>query len=301
MLYKTHKKYGILWGVLGLTGAITFGLLPAMNSSMRITDKVFLGFLMYVAMRGAIFGAEFPDIDSPGSIPARHHPFIRKIFAFFHIAHRGKFSHDYASLAVFFGLLLFLWKLARGLLMSNPTTHQYAILGIAIWMVFTLSKDVVDVLLYAFFKGDKDTIQRLNFIAKVAGFGLGMLLAFIIGFVTFGSNPTSILRSANFAFPSVTLWFIFTWVGSYSHLFADMMTKEGVHFFGQRIAPARVVLLVKKIPLIGRFLIPSDLKTGSSYEDFCRMLVVIITVPAVFLLFTVALGGDVQHFFSFFS
>lgn len=300
MLYRTHKKFGVLWGVLGLIISIMVGLIPAMSDSMRITDKIYLGWLFYVSMRGSIFGAEFPDIDSKGSIPSRHHPFIRNIFASLGIVHRGKFSHDFASLALFFGIILFGWDVSKTFLMSNVTEHQTIILGVGIWMIFILSKDLIDVLLYVTLK-NYEKIKRVNMIAKVVGFLISLVLAWMLGLITFGSDPSNIVQSANFVFPTVTLWIIFTWVGAYSHLFADMLTKEGVNLFGKRIAPARVVLLVKKIPLIGRFLLPSGLLTGSGYEDSCRMVVVILTIPAVVCLFIVATGGDLQQFFALFT
>lgn len=42
-------------------------------------------------------------LDSPGSIPARKHYFLQKLFKYGGVKHRGKFSHDFASLGLLFG------------------------------------------------------------------------------------------------------------------------------------------------------------------------------------------------------
>lgn len=76
MLYPTHKKYGILWGLLMIPVAVTIGIIPVVTSDMRNGDLLLILVAVYMGMRGALFGARFPDIDSPGSIPARRYPYM---------------------------------------------------------------------------------------------------------------------------------------------------------------------------------------------------------------------------------
>ena len=115
MLYPTHKKYGQVFGLSSIAVGASLGLLPvvnvsSMNSFSEVSSEIFVSFLFfYVCYLGALFGAEFPDIDSPGSIPARKHYFIRRLFKLFQVKHRGVFSHDFISLLIMFGgIYLFL-------------------------------------------------------------------------------------------------------------------------------------------------------------------------------------------------
>lgn len=135
MLYPTHKRYGQVFGLASIPLAVHMGMIPSVNLQDDVGKVIgdFIVVMMYVmvAYRGALFGAEFPDIDSPGSIPARKHFIIQKWFRLFGVKHRGKFSHDFVSLGllflgIYFGLeygmgALMQWLLDRGLGNSELT------------------------------------------------------------------------------------------------------------------------------------------------------------------------------------
>lgn len=112
MLYPTHKKYGQVYGLLAIPLAVSFGLIPEVNlgdsSSQIVGDAILAMIYMWVAYSAALFGAEFPDIDSPGSIPAQRHPILKMMFKYGGVKHRGKFSHDFTSLGLLFGGMYFL-------------------------------------------------------------------------------------------------------------------------------------------------------------------------------------------------
>lgn len=120
MLYPTHHRYGQVYGLVGASIGAGIGLLPVINFSQATTISGLLGEILVALMfvmacyRGSVFGAEFPDIDSPGSIPARKHFFLQKLFRFFKIKHRGKFSHDFTSLLIVFGSIYLLLDLFLG-------------------------------------------------------------------------------------------------------------------------------------------------------------------------------------------
>jgi hypothetical protein len=107
MLYPTHKKYGQVYGFLAIPAVASFGMIPYIqlgdNVGKMLGDIIVVILYMIVAYRGALFGAEFPDIDSPGSIPARKHYLLKQTFRAFRVKHRGKFSHDFASIGILFG------------------------------------------------------------------------------------------------------------------------------------------------------------------------------------------------------
>lgn len=100
MLYNTHKKYGQVFGFVAMP------LLVANELTVDTTSV--MGMVAYVATAytGAKFGAEFPDIDSATSKPAKKHPIIRKAFKSFGVKHRGKFSHDLVVQAIFWSILI---------------------------------------------------------------------------------------------------------------------------------------------------------------------------------------------------
>lgn len=125
MLYPTHQRYGQVFGLGGAAIGASLGLLPVValsdfNSFSELIIEVFVVLLyVYVCYSGSVFGSEFPDIDSPGSIPARKHFFIQKLFKLFQVKHRGKFSHDFTSLFLLFGSLYLVVHLLFAPLMSG--------------------------------------------------------------------------------------------------------------------------------------------------------------------------------------
>ena len=312
MLYKTHQKYGRLSGLIGIPLAVTTGLLPVITLGMRFSDAILTISLVTVAMLSASFGAEFPDCDSyggklkdgsgykKGSIPSQKHPFISGMFKVFGVKHRGKFSHDYASLAVFFGLVLLLSNWFTELVVHRVASGSTLFASLAqlfiLFALYLISDEIISKFKFNVRKGKLTTLE--GYIFKIVLFVGLVLLLMMGGFI----NPlliasTSVgMKSAIFLTALTKVFVIFTWIGAYSHLFADMMTNEGVNIFGKRLAPAKLVLKVRKIPIIGKMLLTTELKTGSAYEDVCNLIVTILCIPAVVLCFIAITGGDVVEF-----
>ena len=311
MLYKTHQKYGTLSGLIGIPIAVTTGLLPVVTLGMRFSDAILTITLVTIAMISASFGAEFPDCDSyggrmkngemkKGSIPSQKHPFISKMFRAFGVKHRGKFSHDYASLALFFGICLFISTWFTKLLVHKVANGSSLFATISqlliIYIAYLVSADIVNKYKFKIRKGKLGLLEGLAF--------TGILFVSLVVLIMMGGfiNPLLIasttvgMKSSILLTAIVKVFVIFTWIGAYSHLFADMMTNEGVNIFGKRLAPAKLVLKIKKLPLIGKWLLQTDLKTGSAYEDMCNLIVTILCVPAIVLAFIAITGGDVIQF-----
>lgn len=342
MLYKTHQRYGLLSGILGIPLGVTIGLIPIITKSMRFSDAVMVILILLFGILSALFGAEFPDCDSyggvikngdrkgeikKGSIPSQKHPFISKVFRTFHVKHRGKFSHDYVSLAVFFGLIWLAQQYGLKFLQSFIGTGNIIIILFfnlfAIFLLFWMSRELA--IKYKFKKNKKYTNNGIYLLLILAIFVTAYLITSVTGFTTLNIfSATGAFSSATFVRTIVNIIVIFTWIGAYSHLFADMLTNEGVHFAGLKIAPAKVVLKVKKVPFlppiifgalgyylgqvngaIGGAIIGivlyiaitrTDLKTGSAYEDACYIIATVFCIPALMLAFINITGGDVNVF-----
>lgn len=340
MLYRTHQRYGLLSGLLGIPLLVTVGLIPIITMSMRFSDALLVILMLSFSMFGALFGSEFPDCDSyggkmsngeikKGSIPSQKHPMISSIFRTLGVKHRGKFSHDYASLALFFGIIWLAQRFGLEFLQNRLSTNFSTGLAIlfqliALILIYWISREVA--IKYKFSKKGKRNKNPLMYYAILLSvFLLIYLTTTFVGFTSFNIfSATSALKTATFVRTILNILVIFIWIGAYSHLFADMMTNEGVNVFGKRIAPAKMVLKVKKLPFIpvilfgsiGFYLgqingmisgavvgiilyiaiIKTDLKTGSAYEDMCYLIVSILCIPALILAFISVSGGDVQGF-----
>lgn len=307
MLYPTHQKYGILFGILTIPVIVLLGFIPTISPTMRPVDIVTILLACFVGIGGALFGARFPDIDSPTSIPARRHPIIRKIFAFFKIKHRGKYSHDYATIGATF-LVAYLVvakggeKLLHGVAIGN-TVVNYLVYVISLGVLYLIAQDIIDFVqwLGKKFKQKKlvefaETKRVIGSIAIVAGTVVLMVVSGLldISAMMAGNDITGALTLTTIATVVLKVYVIMAWSGAYSHLFADMTTKEGVRFFGIRMAPAQVMLKVKKVPLIGKLLIPTDFKTGSSWEDFNARVVKIACIPSAFIAVLMVFGFDLS-------
>jgi membrane-bound metal-dependent hydrolase YbcI (DUF457 family) len=110
MLYDTHKRYGQVAGIAMMPVAASLGVLEldlgmvngVESSLMNIGALLFYG---VVALMASMFGAEFPDLDSPGSKPAQKHKILAFLFRTLGVKHRGKFSHDFVSQTILWGLI----------------------------------------------------------------------------------------------------------------------------------------------------------------------------------------------------
>lgn len=142
MLYDTHKRYGQVFGMLALpvaakAGMIDFSITEGMSGDIgqvAMNVMVFVAYIV-VALKASMFGAEFPDLDSPGSTPSKHHPILSKLFKLAGVKHRGKFSHD-------FGSQLLLWGSIYGVVsfvaMSATTPIELAVMSfVKLYVAFT--------------------------------------------------------------------------------------------------------------------------------------------------------------------
>lgn len=60
-----------------------------------------------------------------------------------------------------------------------------------------------------------------------------------------------------------------------------------------KLAPAQVILKVKKVPLIGKLLVPTEFKTGTGWEKFNNKIITILCIPAFILALMVLTGFDI--------
>jgi len=61
MLYPTHKRFGILWGLITFPIGVFLGLIPIISFEMDAQEVFMVIICVFIGMRGALFGAEFPD------------------------------------------------------------------------------------------------------------------------------------------------------------------------------------------------------------------------------------------------
>ena len=309
MLYPTHKKYGILWGLLMIPVAVSIGFIPMISAEMRNGDLMLILLTIYMGMRGALFGARFPDVDSASSIPAKRHPILRKIFVRFGVKHRGKYSHDYFWIAVTFATVYILIKycgtfvlniLAQG---SNPMNLIVYLGGMV--FIYIIGIDIVE-----FFQWVANVQKNKKMWAilekhqfKLAFINVAIMFTVLLfsGFIDIKSIITgqvsvgSAVTILTMLIITSKVYVLFAWAGAFSHLFADMSTKTGVSIFGIKLAPAQVILKVKKIPLIGALLVPTEFRTGSKWEDFNNFVVTILCIPASILAILFLVGFNVKE------
>lgn len=303
MLYPTHKRFGILWGLLFFPIGIFIGMIPIMSIEATGNEVFMVLICCYFGMRGALFGAEFPDIDSHTSIPRKKHPLIGKIFDACGVKHRGKYSHDFFSIGLTFGIIYFIVTMVGDNFITSVASGSsimgfvaYAGMLIFVWLT---AVSVID-----FLKWIANVMKNKQMWARVNGarWGItiivGILMTIFLTFTgifsfknLFGTIPmTQSIQSAMILVASLKMYIAFTLVGAYSHLFADMITKQGVSIFFIRLQPMGIVVKVRKIPLIGKFLVPLDPKTGGAWENLVRLVVTIACVPAS-IIAVYALGG----------
>lgn len=129
MLHPTHHRYGQVFGFGGAAVAATLGYIPTVDLTGNFagaTGSALVALLfILVCYHASVFGSEYPDIDSPGSIPARKHFFLQKMFKLFKVKHRGKYSHDFISLLLTFGSIYLFLSFVFG-----PIMHQLLLSGV---------------------------------------------------------------------------------------------------------------------------------------------------------------------------
>lgn len=304
MLYPTHRKYGILWGLVAISVAVVVGLIPVISSDMRGFDLILVFTAVYMGMSGALFGSRFPDIDSASSIPARKHPIIRKIFVKFGVKHRGRYSHDYASIGLtFFLLYLLVVKGGERLLISvsdGSVLLNFVVYISCLIFIHMVSMDIIE--MFQWF-ANKQKNKKLWSKLEDNSFKYSMVISVVLliimgilnivdfkGIITFNISTESAIKILTLLLVSLKVYVVFAWVGAYSHLFADMTTKSGVNAFGKNIAPAKLILKLKKIPLIGNILVPTNFTTGSKWEDYNNMVVTVLCIPAFIFAVLMLIG-----------
>lgn len=253
--------------------------------------------------------------DSATSIPAKRHPIIRKIFVAFGVTHRGKYSHDYASIGVTF-ILIYLLVAFGGERFIGFVSQGHDILNVFVYVlglifIHMVSMDIIEAFQWiANAQKNKKmwAILDANKIKISIGISIIILLVLLVtgivnlkGIITFNIGTSSALHILTMLVVTFKVYVLFAWAGAYSHLFADMTTKSGVNFFGKNLAPAQVALKVKKIPLVGVLLVPTEFRTGSKWEDFNNLIVTILCIPASILAFLMLIGFNIHEILKLFG
>lgn len=314
MLYKTHQKFAQVFGVTGLTVAFSSGMMPTFDAGYGLSDNLLIGAMILVGYSSSTFGGEFPDIDSATSVPARRYPTLRRLFKIFGVNHRGKFSHDFVSLGILFGALLLGAMLLFNLFWSN----WVSMILLSCYIIYFYGREVGNELVFFLIKGE-DNRKRMRMPAILVSAVAVAFLFMVMGWLPVSSSPSTLLRVSSALKPITYVTIIFVWIGAYSHLFADMLTNEGVYIFWRKISPAKWVMRLNKVPflipllvgglgwlagqLIGAVLglslglfmqymvAKTDLKTGSEYEKVVRRIVKFLLIPMTLLLIYTAFGG----------
>lgn len=303
MLYPTHKRMGILWGLLAFPLGVFLGLVPVISVKMTGTELFMVIMCSYLGMQGALFGARFPDIDSHTSRPRKMHPVIGKIFDAFGVKHRGKYSHDFFSIGLTFGIIYFLIAIIGDRFVQSVAGGS-TFLGVVAYLSFVIfiwvmAMSSVDVLLwFANLTKNRRMWAKVNAKRMFYGVIIGIPLFLILWVsgvyspldIIGGIDKTRAIMNAMLLITSFKVYIIFTLVGAYSHLFADMLTKTGVSIFFIRISPMGTVNKVRKIPVIGPIIVPLDPKTGGAWEDLVSKIVTVVCIPAT-VVATISLLG----------
>lgn len=308
LLYPTHKKFGIYWGLLMIPIAVMIGLIPSISADMRKTDLVLLVVSVYMGMRGALFGSRFPDIDSPSSIPAKKHPYIHKIFQKFGVKHRGKYSHDFASIGLTF-LILYILVAFGGERILLVIYDDHKFLNVLVYLgclffIHMISNDILDIFqaianiqknkkMFAIIENNKLKFSIILSVIMILTLTFTGIVE-LIGVLTFNISTVSAIKIMTLVIVSLKVYVIFSLVGAYSHLYADMTTKMGVYIFGKQLAPMKVMLAFKKIPIIGKILVPTEFKTNSEWENLNNLVVTLLCFPASVLAFLFLIGFSID-------
>lgn len=303
MLYPTHQRFGILWGLVALPIGVFLGLIPILSFDMSSTDMVMVIICAFIGMRGSLFGAEFPDIDSPSSIPRKKHQFIGRIFDTCGVKHRGIYSHDFISLGLTFGTIYLLVSLIgdrwiNEIMAGNTFMGTLAYIGVLAF-VWIVGNSVVELILWvANIMKNKKLWAKVNSKRLIINTLFSLPVVLIMSFIgvfdlsnIFGNvNISQAMVSAMIIVTSLKIFTVFTIVGAYSHLFADMLTKSGVSIFFKRISPMGIVSKFRKIPVVGKVLVPLEPRTGGRWENLVRYVVTGLCIPASILAVMVMTG-----------
>lgn len=303
MLYPTHIRTGYLFGfVTAIIFTSTIYVQNANNGYAGLAMSVIL------TLSGAVFGAEFPDIDSASSIPRRKHPFFACFFKFFNIQHRGRFSHSVLSETLFWGAILggvyFLLQSLSGLDDSN---YYFVMLAFKIFFAAAIGKQLLTIfgavnsLLHSQISSFSGLANFALFImtndnqyAKLAkyrqpnafeqrilwvlSYGVGAVLVMLLMPVDNTTKATLISNTTYYA----GIYLIGVWAGVMSHMLMDVSTREGIYiFWTNRFSPAKQM---ERIPILKLFVPNNQFRTGSGWETVVRIIVSIIDIILIVLL-----------------
>lgn len=295
MLYPTHRRLGIQFGEGLAVIAISSGLFSAL--SFKSLPLILLG--MGLAISGSLFGAEYPDIDSPKSIPAQRHPIWRMIFQFFHVHHRGKFSHSILSQTllwgiIWIGMLFFVQDpIIAGHINNNLIVKIFLV--VALGNLFEIMVNFISAIKNSSAIKNGQYLTLIKFLATDSKEAASDI-HFHRTPMTFTTKIISYLISAGFVFlliPNQTsylirfcsIYILGIYCGVLSHLFGDIATVSGIHIgWGESVKPVRVM---QKIPILN--LMIGKGTAGSPYENRFRIIVSIIDFILFIMLFFVLL------------
>lgn len=291
MLYPTHRRLGIQFGEGLAVVAISSGLFSAL--SFKSLPLILLG--IGLAVSGSLFGAEYPDIDSPRSIPAQRHPIWRMIFQFFHVHHRGKFSHSILSQTLFWGIiwigmLFFVQDPAVSGQINNSLIVKL-FLVVALGNLFEVMVNFITAIKNSSAIRDGQFMTLIKFLATDSKEAASDI-HFHRSASSFTTKAISYLISAAFVFlliPNQTsylirfcsVYILGIYCGVLSHLFGDIATVSGIHIgWGEPVKPVRVM---QRIPILN--LMVGKGTAGSPYENRFRIIVSIIDAALFVMLF----------------
>lgn len=302
MLYPTHIRFGWQFGI-----AISLALIANYHSLFIIKTPIDLIIAIVLMISGAIYGSGFPDIDSKQSIPAYEHPVMRKVFELFQIHHRGPISHSVLSETIIWGIpIMIFYLLSR----SNPVTflglneNQVKMLFI-IFLGFASTDEIRSVILigksfiqsdHRTWNGIKNTVLFLMTddyaFAKESHFHrpnredkkkyrpIALAIGTLFFLFFFGISGNDDLKQY-FGFYAIYLTGILA--GVYSHLLADMSTKQGIYLDWKH--QIQIGKWMQRTPILKWFVPNNEFRTGSTYETVVRIIVSSVNMLLLLILF----------------
>lgn len=295
MLFPTHKRAGIAFGAASSLAIIGAGIYANQMSDKDLVLNTAVCTLLII--KGGMFGAEFPDCDSPRSLPTQHYPWINYIFRLCHVNHRGKFSHSILSATLFWSALAVLMS---SLVMIGSKDGNLVLL-VQMFIVLQLATIIKEILLLLDGLFNSKVMQLIGLLpfleyiatadddyARQAGYkkpNQTKKIVFFILSIILASPLITILGDTQKDLMIYILMFILgCYVGHVSHWFCDLSTKAGVWVgWKTQIKPIK---FLSHIPIFGPLMIPDEGKTGSKWENRYRFLMSALDLFLIFALVT---------------
>lgn len=275
-------------------------IVSGLYASLNITGLINQILCTLLCISGGLFGAEFPDIDSPSSIPRRHHPIIGILFTTFGVQHRGKFSHSILSQTIFW-----LFFAIAATLTINSVTGTYRalvakiIIIIGLWQIIStmlifgevlfksdvLKKMQLFKFLMFYMTEDKDIASEIHYrkLSKQAEL-IHSATALIFAGIIAMAIPNDLTQISQMTL----IYFLGVYFGVLSHLFCDISTYQGIWLgWRKQIKPIQTLI---RIPLLN-LMIPDGGKTGGRWENRFRIMTSTIVIILFFILITLLANG----------